>query len=171
MSGGSFNRAGQSAENHEPVRQAGQRIDDLFGSDVGMRARHPHCLPVVVPGDHTLTRHPPIGAVLVTHAVLHRELERTVRKAGVESAADLFDVCRVDSLEPFLRSSPAGAGLKSEDRVPPGGEMDPIGSKIPIPQPVIGFLNNQIVRIHVPAVPPMAGTEQSGCLPTRTSAQ
>ena len=154
VSGCGFNRAGQSAENHEPVRQACQGIDDLFGSDVRMRARYPHCLAVVVPGDHALTRHPSVGAVFVTHAVLHRELQRAVRKAAVESVADLFEVCRVDSLEPFLGSGSAGAGLESQDRMPPGGEMDPIGSKVPIPQPVICFLNNQIVRVHVPAVPP-----------------
>src|SRR4029078_2332338 len=79
----------------------------------------------------------PVGAVLVSHAVLVLEVLGRAGEMRIERCLERNDVVGMHTAHPFLGATDAGGRRQAEHRLPSPGYVTRLGWKITLPQPVL----------------------------------
>ena len=143
-----LNRARQVVDEEEAVREASQRVGDFLGGHVGMAPHYPDGAPALVADDDAVAGCPAVGPIAVQQPVGEVELGGAALQVFVDLAPDLGDVVGMDAREPGFRRVPDEMLIAAHHGDPPGGEVDPIGGQVPVPESGVVAASSQVVRVH-----------------------
>ena len=110
----------------------------LSPSDVGLKPRHAHGLPLLVPHGQSPGENPTVSTVLVQHTVFAFKLRRLAGEVIGDLLANTIDVLRAHAIKPLKRAFADLVVFVAEHCLPARGVVDPIGRQVPVPQTIVG---------------------------------